>query len=639
MRTFKSSLLAFFLLAASAFGQGVFYSNVAISPSGKPIPAPTVAVCTYPANTNTTPCSPLASIYQNQALTTPQTNPTTGDNYGNYGFWAYPAHYVIQVYGGGISTFTYDLNESHDPMSGNPIYDVRSFGAAGNGTTDDTAAIQAAFTAANASCGIVQFVPGVYKTSSTVTFNQICVSIRGTGKDGAAVIDYTGSSGAAIEYNGTSFTTARASYIKDFAVACGASSPTSTTQAGPSATTVGLLLYSEIGRLFQDVAVGGCGDGIQLYQTPNNFTEESEFQHISLLRNFYGLHLNGVNGGSGDSYSYTKFEGYCENYSNQGGACIRVDDGWFYHSSVDLRVNELAQSQYLSADVIQSGPLGKIEDDDIRVYGEGATGNPVLAEDPQGSYALSGIPDSLMSQVFGALPYMPSGNATVAWAATHSYSVGNYIQPSGCNSGYGYMMVATAGTSGASQPTWNCSTLDQNTTDGGVTWRFVGAYPGAVGGISNAIVGPLVNVASSLAYFTGQQGYPNPPSYAGEIYSNATVNGQGLGVVGGATPSIASSSGWGTGASVGFSANPQYTGLFELAITVGTSPSANPIVMVNLGKTFSSDPYAFVSVLATAGNSFSGSAGCTTSTCTIQFVGTPTASDTYYIQVLVLATS
>ncbi len=47
--------------------------------------------------------------------------------------------------------------------SGDPWYDVRAFGATGNGTTNDTAAIQAAITAANtAGGGIVWFPPGIY---------------------------------------------------------------------------------------------------------------------------------------------------------------------------------------------------------------------------------------------------------------------------------------------------------------------------------------------------------------------------------------------------------------------------------------------------------------------------------------------
>lgn len=45
------------------------------------------------------------------------------------------------------------------------VANVRDFGAAGNGSTDDTAAIQDALS----SCGVIFFPPGTYATSSTLT--------------------------------------------------------------------------------------------------------------------------------------------------------------------------------------------------------------------------------------------------------------------------------------------------------------------------------------------------------------------------------------------------------------------------------------------------------------------------------------
>ena len=51
-----------------------------------------------------------------------------------------------------------------------PVYNVRLYGAAGNGSTDDTTAIQAAVTACIAGGGGVVYLPaGNYKTSSTIT--------------------------------------------------------------------------------------------------------------------------------------------------------------------------------------------------------------------------------------------------------------------------------------------------------------------------------------------------------------------------------------------------------------------------------------------------------------------------------------
>ena len=49
------------------------------------------------------------------------------------------------------------------------IFNVKDFGAIGNGSTDDTAAIQAAITATQDSRGALYFPPGTYKVTSTLT--------------------------------------------------------------------------------------------------------------------------------------------------------------------------------------------------------------------------------------------------------------------------------------------------------------------------------------------------------------------------------------------------------------------------------------------------------------------------------------
>jgi hypothetical protein len=60
------------------------------------------------------------------------------------------------------------------------VYNVKSYGATGNGTTDDTAAIQAAITAASAG-GIVWFPPGTYQIGSTITVTTPGTTLAGAG--------------------------------------------------------------------------------------------------------------------------------------------------------------------------------------------------------------------------------------------------------------------------------------------------------------------------------------------------------------------------------------------------------------------------------------------------------------------------
>jgi hypothetical protein len=66
------------------------------------------------------------------------------------------------------------------------FYNVKDYGATGNGTTVDLTAINAAYTAATASGGTVFFPPGNYKINDIITY-PVNVSTLGAG-DGASII-------------------------------------------------------------------------------------------------------------------------------------------------------------------------------------------------------------------------------------------------------------------------------------------------------------------------------------------------------------------------------------------------------------------------------------------------------------------
>ena len=59
------------------------------------------------------------------------------------------------------------------------VYDVKDYGATGNGSTDDTAAVQAALTAAGTTGGVVFFPPGTYFCDPV--YAPIKVSVKGAG--------------------------------------------------------------------------------------------------------------------------------------------------------------------------------------------------------------------------------------------------------------------------------------------------------------------------------------------------------------------------------------------------------------------------------------------------------------------------
>jgi Pectate lyase superfamily protein len=70
-------------------------------------------------------------------------------------------------------------------------FNVMAFGATGNGTTDDTAAIQAAINACGAAGGgTVFFPPGTYACASALTVTYSYVTLRGPGYGFSAVLAY-----------------------------------------------------------------------------------------------------------------------------------------------------------------------------------------------------------------------------------------------------------------------------------------------------------------------------------------------------------------------------------------------------------------------------------------------------------------
>jgi Pectate lyase superfamily protein len=210
--------------APAAQAQGSRKDDVVFGPSGHPVANATVRVCQ--AGATGTPCTPLATIYTDATLTVASADPFQTDGIGNYHFYAPAGRYEVQISGPGITgtitnpdvilpsdvsssgsgndisafglTLGGDLSVagnatidgtltapnfnpgSFTPSSltvtGNetvagprPRVDVTAYGAKGDNSTDDTAAIQAAITAAcsSGSRPTVFFPPGTYLVTQT----------------------------------------------------------------------------------------------------------------------------------------------------------------------------------------------------------------------------------------------------------------------------------------------------------------------------------------------------------------------------------------------------------------------------------------------------------------------------------------
>lgn len=231
------------LCAPSAFAQGARHNDIALGRDGHIAPGASVAVCTSQGviGYGNSPCSPLATIYTDATLTTPATNPFNADANGDYGFWAPPGTYQVQVYGPEIgvyiqtitipcvpnagatgcgsvasqanNNFTGANTFSGDALfkSGDPWFDVKAFGAKCDDVTDDTAALQATLAAIPATGGLVE-IPGVCKFTQTLTISTPNVTIEGHGhfqfitqNSPVTYLDYQGLSGNAIAVGAQGF--------------------------------------------------------------------------------------------------------------------------------------------------------------------------------------------------------------------------------------------------------------------------------------------------------------------------------------------------------------------------------------------------------------------------------------------------
>jgi hypothetical protein len=83
-------------------GQSSRKDDIVFNSRGVPLAGASIRVCAMPASGQ--PCTPLALIYSDAALTQALANPTTTDGLGNYFFYAAPGKYEIEISGPGITT-------------------------------------------------------------------------------------------------------------------------------------------------------------------------------------------------------------------------------------------------------------------------------------------------------------------------------------------------------------------------------------------------------------------------------------------------------------------------------------------------------------------------------------------------------
>ena len=129
----------------------------------------------------------LATIYSDNGVTVIPPGELLSDAEGEFAFYAANGRYNVQVVATGLaSQTTYDVL-LFDPVDAG-IVSVKNYGAVGNGTTDDTAAIQAAVTALSATGGTLTFPAGNYRVTG-VQIPYSYIFLQGVGENAAVILN------------------------------------------------------------------------------------------------------------------------------------------------------------------------------------------------------------------------------------------------------------------------------------------------------------------------------------------------------------------------------------------------------------------------------------------------------------------
>ncbi len=96
------AILAIAVFPGISRAQGSRKDDIVFNAQGRPMAGAAVRICSSGATGQ--PCSPLANIYSDAALTQALANPLSADGLGNYTFYAAPGRYEIEISGPGITT-------------------------------------------------------------------------------------------------------------------------------------------------------------------------------------------------------------------------------------------------------------------------------------------------------------------------------------------------------------------------------------------------------------------------------------------------------------------------------------------------------------------------------------------------------
>jgi hypothetical protein len=257
-----------------------------------------------------------------QIIYSAQVNANFNAIYGAFNTGIYPSQIApttpAQATFGGTQVYTFPNGIVADVP--NKVFNVRTYGAQGNGTTDDTVAIQAALTAAQVAGGIVHFPQGQYKVSSslTITGNAGGIVVEGAGRTvnndyvNGTVIEPTLANGNVFIVNLSNGAQTGGIHFHDFSINSTAQGATITggndfvfENGGLASITVDNIQTWGAWNIYNISGNGGATGTIYVENTEGVFTKNDDFV---ITGNTGGLNIHSdYYSGNGSSSKFIEF--------------------------------------------------------------------------------------------------------------------------------------------------------------------------------------------------------------------------------------------------------------------------------------------------------------------------------------------
>jgi Pectate lyase superfamily protein len=387
--------------------------------------------------------------------------------------------------------------------AGGEVFDVKAYGATGNGTTDDTAAIQAAISAAGA--GTVYFPAGTY-SYTTVHILNISTSLVGAGSN-ATTLRQTASGGIVVDVSTTP--PYQGGTIKGIRF---------DSTAAP-AGSIALHVVDSVGWVIKDNSFVGAAAkndiGIE-FENRNGFNERHDVESNQFFEDNPSIKML-QDAGDGNGFTFGYLDITADHFQiPEGGAGLLIDGGntgkaYWYNSVIELKANLDGSTGHMV--MLEN----KVTSQHLLINIQGEAGGDGICTDSRTSLAGD---DTVLVDDMGdqGRPYCPGANIDAAGSlgGASTYTLSNWNGTGSSATAWPIGEVSTPGQSNGPVFSYFGAAVGPNLISPFVTMY---AYPGNAFTIGTIAWGSNLShmnpVASVDAYGNG--------SFAGGVYLGSGI--------------------------------------------------------------------------------------------------------------------